>query len=103
MTKGSRERLLEQAERFHQWRETNFSLTCETIVAEIQMLPSPVSAIKSLLWFMCQNPNLDYGMPGALIRFIESFPEDVYVYDLIQTIQQQPTKHNTWLIFFIYL
>lgn len=78
--------------------QANYSLTCETIVSEIQELPSPASAIKSLLLFMCQNPNLNYGMPGAFIRFIESFPEDVYVDDLIQTIEQHPTEHNTWML-----
>ena len=78
--------------------QESFSLGCKTIVSEIQKLPFPSTAIKPLLRFMCENPTLDYGMPGALVRFIESFPEDVYVDDLIQTIQKQPTEHNTWML-----
>ena len=78
--------------------QESFSLTCKTVVSEIQKLSFPSTAIKPLLLFMCENPNLDYGMPGAFVQFIESFPEDVYVDDLIQTIQRQPTEHNTWML-----
>ena len=37
-------------------------------------------------------------MPGALVHFIETFPEETYVDFLLGSIQKQATEHNTWML-----
>ena len=77
---------------------SDFPSCCETAVAEIKRLNLSIGAIEPLLSFMTKYPDLDYGMPGALIHFIESFPEAAYIDFLIRCIQKQPTEHNVWML-----
>ena len=77
---------------------SNFSDICDSAVLEIEKLPSPKEAIAQLLSFMAKHPDLNYGMPGAFVHFIETFPEEIYVDVLIDSIKRQPTEHNTWML-----
>jgi hypothetical protein len=47
---------------------------------------------------MSDHPDLNYGMPGAFVHFIETFPEEAYVDFLIANIRKQPTEHNIWML-----
>ena len=75
-----------------------FSTYCYDFTDNLLELPDPKTAIEPLLDFMAENPALDYGMPGALVHFIEKFPEEFYVDFLLASIQKQATEHNTWML-----
>ena len=77
---------------------SNFSDICAAMVSEIKESPSSQEAIIPLLSFMVEHPDLNYGMPGAFVHFIETFPEEIYVDALIDSINRQPTEHNTWML-----
>lgn len=77
---------------------SDFPACCASAVSKIKTLASPQEAIQPLLSFMTRQPNLNYGMPGAFVHFIETFSEEVYVDFLIACIRQQPTEYNIWML-----
>lgn len=54
-------------------------------------------AIVPVLRFMEDNPQIDYGMPGALVHFIERFYRGGYEEELVDSIRRKPTSHTVWM------
>lgn len=51
----------------------NFAACRDEAVEKMKKISPPQQAIGPLLDFMSSHPNLDYGMPGAFVHFIETF------------------------------
>jgi len=55
-------------------------------------------AVNHVLRFMEDNPDIDYGMPGALVHFLERFYMHGYEDELIASIRRKPTPHTVWML-----
>jgi hypothetical protein len=76
----------------------NFSAYCTELTERLPAGEKPEQMLAPILDFMAENPGLDYGSPGAFVRFIETFPEEVYVDFLLASIRKRATEHNTWML-----
>jgi hypothetical protein len=54
--------------------------------------------VDPILRFMEKHPSLDYGMPGALVHFLERFYGKGYEDKLIKSIQRRPTLLTVWML-----
>lgn len=57
-----------------------------------------VEAVNSILNFMEDNSDIDYGAPGALVHFLERFYLHGYEGELISSIRRKPTLHTVWML-----
>lgn len=57
-----------------------------------------IESVEPILEFMEAHPHLDYGMPGALVHFVEEFDEDGYVERLTNSINRKPTMLTVWML-----
>lgn len=44
------------------------------------------------------NPELDYGMPGPVVHFMESYYRKGYEELLLKSVQKMPTSHTVWML-----
>lgn len=44
------------------------------------------------------NPELDYGMPGPVVHFMESYYRKGYEEILLRSVQNTPTSHTIWML-----
>lgn len=56
------------------------------------------SIISDFLLLYEENPNFDFGMPGALTHFLESFYKNGYEEKLLESIHRRPTRHTLWML-----
>ena len=59
---------------------------------------NPVEFVEPILEIIGTNPNVDFGMPGDLVRFVESFYKKGYEELLISSVRKNPTAHNIWMV-----
>jgi hypothetical protein len=57
-----------------------------------------VESIEPILRFMEEHPDLDYGMPGPLVHFIEDFYLKGYEEKLIESVARRPTMLIVWML-----
>jgi hypothetical protein len=57
-----------------------------------------LEAVEPILLFMEENPGLDYGMPGALVHFVEGFYGKGYENRLIESVERRPIWHTIWML-----
>lgn len=54
--------------------------------------------IKPILDLMESYPNLDYGMPGPLVHFSETFYKNGYEELLVNSVSKKPTLQTIWML-----
>lgn len=54
--------------------------------------------VEFLINFMSDNPDVDYGMPGPVVHFIEKYPIDYYVVFLLKSIEKRPNDTLLWML-----
>jgi hypothetical protein len=57
-----------------------------------------LAAVEPILRFMESNPGVDYGLPGALVHFVERFHTMGYESELVASLARQPTPHTVWML-----
>ena len=60
-----------------------------------------IECIEPILRFIEENPELDYGIPGPLVPFIEEFYLNgykEYVHTLIESVRRRPTILTAWML-----
>ncbi len=57
-----------------------------------------LDAIEPILGFMEENRDIDFGVPGALVHFVERFYEKGYEQKLIDSLHSKPTPHTVWML-----
>lgn len=68
-------------------------------VGEAMMqLSNPFDLVEPILEIIGTNPTVDFGMPGELVRFVESFYKKGYEELLIASVKKNPTAHNIWMV-----
>lgn len=54
--------------------------------------------ISLLLHFMEDNPDIDYGMPGPVVHFMEKYYKNGYEELLYESLDRKPTIHTLWML-----
>ena len=54
--------------------------------------------IEPILQFMEDHEELEYGVPGPLVHFIEKFYRKGYEAKLMESVKRKPTEHRTCLL-----
>ena len=75
-----------------------FADFCEEKLEQIQGRDDKFEFIEPILKLFEQNPDFDFGSPGDLTRFIESFYKKGYEAKLVESIRRKPTEHTLWLL-----
>jgi len=57
-----------------------------------------IESVDPILRFMEEHPDLDYGMPGPLVHFMEEFYLKGYEERLIESIGRRPTILTVWML-----
>ena len=55
-------------------------------------------AVEPILRFMEEHPSIEFGMPGALVHFVERFYHKGYEEKLLGSISRKPTLHTVWML-----
>lgn len=69
----------------------------EEILNYISENDSAFEYIRPILELMENYPELDYGMPGPLVHFMEAFYGNGYEDLLLYSIHRKPTMHTLWM------
>ncbi|MBE6889875.1 MAG: hypothetical protein E7485_07670 [Ruminococcaceae bacterium] len=56
-----------------------------------------IETVAPILEIMERNPLEDFGMPGAMVHFAESFGEE-YQPLLINSLKKRPSMHTVWML-----
>lgn len=70
----------------------------EDVIYKIQSANLGRDAIEPLLRFMERHPLTNFGMPGAIVHYVEQFYKKGYEDLLIASIQRRPTLHTVWMV-----
>jgi hypothetical protein len=70
-----------------------YDLTDSWIAAE-----AGIECVEPVLRFMEDHPDLDFGMPGPLVHFVERFHRTRYEAKLIESVERKPTSHTVWML-----
>jgi len=85
-------------ERLEKNIDDDFVNHCHKAIEDIEEMIEPFSAVEPLLVFMEKNPDIEYGMPGPLVHFVEKFYGNGYEAKLVESIKRKPTKHTLWML-----
>jgi hypothetical protein len=57
-----------------------------------------IESVEPVLRFMEEHPELEYGMPGPLVHFMEEFHMKGYEERLIESVGRRPTMLTMWML-----
>ena len=78
--------------------QDDFEEVQEKCICQIEEENLGVSAVEPLLLFMERHPLSDFGMPGAIVHYVEQFYKNGYEDLLIASVTRRPTLHTVWMI-----
>ncbi len=78
--------------RLHCWRRNINRLD------KIKNEENPMDYFEDLFMFMENNPNIDYGMPGPIVHFMESYYKKGYEDELLKSVKRKPTQRTVWML-----
>ena len=78
-------------------KKEDFSMTF-LILEKIKNEENPMDYLADLFVFMENNPNIDYGMPGPIVHFMESYYKKGYEDELLKSVKRKPTQHTVWML-----
>jgi hypothetical protein len=78
--------------------EPDFIAIAYEIIGQIEGKPYALQAIQPMIALMEHNPEADFGGPGPLVHFIETFDHKQYEDILIESIRRNPTITTLWMI-----
>ena len=76
----------------------DFEEVQEECLYQIEKENVGISAVEPLLLFMERHPLSDFGMPGAIVHYVERFYKNGYEDLLIASVTRRPTLHTVWMI-----
>ena len=77
--------------------DEDFYLTNE-ILEKISREENAFSYVKEILEIMEANPDLDYGIPGPVVHFMEKYYKHGYESLLLESVKKCPTRQTLWMI-----
>lgn len=63
----------------------------------LEAVAEPFTYVKPILDIIAAHPDVDFGIPGELVHFVEKFSEQGYEELLIESVRKSPTPHNIWM------
>lgn len=70
----------------------------ERCMLKIEEANLGIDSVESLLLFMERHPLSDFGMPGAIVHYVEQFYKNGYEDLLIASVTRRPTLHTVWMV-----
>lgn len=77
--------------------EEDFYRTNE-VIEKIKKEQNSFEYVKFILELMEKNPNLDYGIPGPLVHFVELYYQNGYEELLLESVKRCPTSQTVWML-----
>ncbi|MDE6055541.1 MAG: hypothetical protein K2G55_17700 [Lachnospiraceae bacterium] len=68
------------------------------IVEKIKKEQEPFEYVAPMFRLMEENPELDFGLPGPMVDFIESSYEKGYKNLLLESVRRKPMGYTIWMI-----
>lgn len=65
---------------------------------ELQQEPDGFEAVGAILDLLEKNPSFDFGAPGPLVHFVETYSGKGYESLLIESTRRRPTCHTLWMV-----
>jgi len=65
---------------------------------EIEESGIGLQAVEPLLQFIERHPLSDFGMPGPIVHFVETFYKKGYEQLLIASVKRRPAMHTVWML-----
>lgn len=90
------EKLIEQMEEHVDCDD--FEKVQEECLSQLESENLGISAVEPLLIFMERHPLSDFGMPGAIVHYVEQFYKKGYEDLLIDSVTRRPTLHTVWMM-----
>lgn len=76
----------------------DFEYIMEENVMKLEVEGVGIEAVTPLLKLMERHPMDDFGMPGAIVHFVERFYKNGYEKLLIESVKRRPTMHTVWML-----
>ncbi len=76
----------------------DFEEVQENCLFQIENEDLGISVVEPLLLFMERHLLSDFGMPGAIVHYVEQFYKKGYEDLLIASVTRRPTLHTVWMI-----
>lgn len=57
-----------------------------------------IEAVEEMLLLMERHPLVEFGVPGAIVHFVETFYGKGYEDLLVQSVKRNPTIHTVWML-----
>lgn len=76
----------------------DFESSVDFLAEELERESEPLASIETILRFMEENPEIEYGSPGSLVHFMEEFYGRGYEGLLFQSASRHPTPHIIWMV-----
>lgn len=70
----------------------------EEMLNLVQLRCDAFKYVDRLLRFMEDNPEIDYGMPGPIVHYMEKYYLLGYENSLYDSIARKPTSHTLWML-----
>lgn len=75
-----------------------FEYIMEENIMKLEVEGVGIEAVTPLLELMERHPMDDFGMPGAIVHFVERFYKNGYEKLLIESVKRRPTMHTVWML-----
>ena len=76
----------------------DFELVMEDNIMKLEIQNVGIEAVEPLLQLMERHPLVDFGVPGAIVHFVERFCRKGYEELLVESIKRKPTMHTVWML-----
>lgn len=76
----------------------DFEFIMEENIMKLEVEGVGIEAVMPLLELMERHPMDDFGMPGAIVHFVERFYKNGYEELLIESVKRRPTMHTVWML-----
>lgn len=76
----------------------DFASAAEELTETWSAIDVGSQSVEPILRFMEKHPNLDYGMPGPLVHFMEDFYRKGYEEKLVESVGRKPTMMTVWML-----
>lgn len=76
----------------------DFTFACEDLTARWKKDGQGPDVMRPILRFMETHGDLDYGMPGPLVHYLETFFGRGYEAALLESVRRHPTLHTLWMV-----
>ncbi len=74
----------------------DFEIIEDECVEKIEQMGLGTEAVEPLIKLIERHPLADFGMPGAIVHFVEEF--DGYEDILYQSLKRSPSVHGVWML-----